>query len=178
METSNGRASKKGRIEAGKKPKPSYAIIDSRSSKTTLASENVGFDGGKKVKGRKWHTVVDTLGHILAVFVHAANIHDTKSGIVSVTKACGKYQTIERFCADAGYRKSFENNVLNILGLGVDISLQIKQEFEVLPKRWVVERTFAWLNNSRRLSKDYERKTLHQENMIYISHLQTLLRRY
>ena len=132
----------------------------------------------KKVKGRKRHIVVDTMGNLLAIFVHAANIHDTKSGINPAQKAYKKYDTIQKFCGDDGYRKSFEEDVSTQLGLGVDISKRIKPEFEVLPLRWLVERTLSWGNNSRRLSKDYEIKTLHEENMFIISHLHTLLKRY
>jgi len=118
------------------------------------------------------------MGNLLAISVHAANIHDTKSGINPAAKAYEKYPTIQRFCGDDGYRKSFEEAVLERLGLGVDISKRIKPEFEVLPLRWMVERTFSWANHSRRLSKDYEIKTEHEENMFMISHLHTLLRRY
>ena len=100
---------------------------------------------------------MDTMGSLLAVVVHAANIHDTKSGILVARDAFEKYPSIQRFCADAGYRKSFEQDVSRELGLGVDISARIKPEWEILPKRWIVERSLAWLNNSRRLSKDYER---------------------
>jgi putative transposase len=132
----------------------------------------------KKIKGRKRHIVVDTMGNLLAVTVHAANIHDTKSGINPAKKAYEKYPTIQKFCGDDGYRKSFEEDVANQLKLSVDISKRIKPEFEVLPLRWKVERTFSWINNSRRLSKDYEIKTKHEENMFIISHLHTLLKRY
>ena len=133
---------------------------------------------GKKIKGRKRHIVVDTMGNLLAIVVHAANIHDTKSGINPAKKAYEKYGTIQRFCGDDGYRKSFEETVLSQLGLRVDISKRIKPEFEVLPLRWLVERTFGWRNHSHRLSKDYEIKTEHEENMFIISHLHTLLKRY
>jgi len=169
---------KKVREDAGRKPTPTYGLIDSQSAKTTLASDERGFDGGKKVKGRKRHIVVDTMGNLLAISVHAANIHDTKSGITPAKKAYEKYSKIQKFCGDDGYRKSFEEDVLEQLGLGVDISKCIKPKFEVLPLRWLVERTFSWVNHSRRLSRDYEIKTQHQENIFMISHLHTLLKRY
>jgi putative transposase len=121
--------------------------------------------------------VVDIMGNLLAIVVHAANIHDTKSGINPAKKASEKYPTIEKFCGDEGYRKSFEEDVLAELGLGVDISARIKPGWEILPKRWVVERTFAWVNNSRRLSKDYEIATKSEEAMFIISHFRTLIRR-
>ena len=133
--------------------------------------------GEKKVKGRKRHIVVDTMGNLLAVVVHAANIHDTKSGILAAKIACGKYPSIQKFCGDDGYRKSFEEAVAAELGLGVDISARITPAFQVIPKRWVVERTFGWANNSRRLSKDYEISTASEETFFIISHLHTLLRR-
>jgi len=169
---------KKTRECAKRKANPTYGIIDSKSVKTTYACEDRGVDGGKKIKGRKRHIIVDTMGNLLAVIVHAANVHDTKAGINPAKSAFEKYPTIQRFCGDAGYRKSFEQAVYVQLGLDVDISKRIKPEFEVLPKRWVVERTFAWSDNSRRLSKDFEIKTIHAENMFIISHLHTLLRRY
>ena len=132
---------------------------------------------GKKVKGRKRHIVTDVMGNLLAVVVHAANIHDTKSGINPARQAFRRYPTIKKFCADEGYRKTFEAEVSTELGLGVDISKKIKPEWEILPKRWVVERTFSWLNGFRRLSKDYEITTSSEEANVVISHLAVLLRR-
>jgi len=118
------------------------------------------------------------MGNLLAVCVHAANTHDTKSGISPAKKAFVKYPTIKKFCGDEGYRKTFIADVKAGLGLDVDISPKILPEFGVSPKRWVVERTFAWANHSRRLSKDYEISTTHEENLFMISHLHTLLKRY
>jgi len=118
------------------------------------------------------------MGNLLAIVVHAANIHDTKSGIEPARIAYEKYSTLEKFCGDDGYRKSFEEAVASELGLGVDISKRLKPEFEILPKRWIVERTFSWANHSRRLSKDYEIKISHAENIFRLSHLHTLLKRY
>ena len=115
---------------------------------------------------------------MLSVDVHAANIHDTKSGISTAKEAYTSYPSIQKFCADAGYRGTFVSNVNEKLGLGVDISEKIKpHHWEKLPWRWVVERTFAWLNNSRRLSKDYEFSVSSSESMVIISHLHTLLKR-
>jgi len=131
----------------------------------------------EKTKGRKRHIVVDIMGNLLAVVVHAANIHDTKSGIKPAKRAFEKYPAIKKFCGDDGYHKSFEEDVSSQLGLSVDISKRIKPVFEVIPKRWVVERTFSWLNHSRRLSKDYEINVNSEETMVIISHLHTLLRR-
>ena len=114
----------------------------------------------------------------MAVKVHRANIHDTKAGIFPAIKAYRLYPSIQAICADAGYRKTFVINVETVLGLRVDISPKIKTlGFQVIPKRWVVERTFAWLYNSRRLAKDFEKTFSSQEAMIKISHIRTLLNR-
>ena len=118
------------------------------------------------------------MGNLLAVVVHAANIHDTKSGILAARDAYEKYPSIQRFCADAGYRKTFEQDVSSHLGLGVDISARIKPEWEVLPKRWIVERSLAWINNSRRLSKDYEISVCSAQTVCIIAAFRTVLKRF
>jgi putative transposase len=118
------------------------------------------------------------MGNLLSVAVHAANIHDTIFGLVPAMLAFEKYPTIAKFCADMGYRGTFVAEILELLGLGVDISEKIKPgEWKKLPWRWVVERTIGWLGHSRRLSKDYEIRTDCSEAMIQISHLHTLLKR-
>ncbi len=121
---------------------------------------------------------MDVMGNLLSVVVHAANIHDTKAGIFTAKQAYARYPSIQKFCADAGYRGTFVSNVDEQLGLGVDISEKIKpHEWEKLPWRWVVERTLAWLNHSRRLSKDYEISSASAEAFVKISHAHTLLKR-
>ena len=117
------------------------------------------------------------MGNILAVNVHAANIHDTIAGIHVFSLACWKYRTIIAGNGDAGYRGTFVDLVKELLGRRIDISEKIAPGWEILPKRWAVERTFSWMNHSRRLSKDYEINTESEENYIYISHMHTLLRR-
>ena len=115
---------------------------------------------------------------MLSVDVHAANIHNAKSGISTAKEAYTSYPSIQKFCADAGYRGTFIFDSQEKLGLGVDISEKIKpHQWEKLPWRWVVERTFSRLNNSRRLSKDYEFSVSSSESMVVISHLHTLLKR-
>jgi transposase len=118
------------------------------------------------------------MGNILKVRVHAANIHDTMMGGAVFLGAKQKYPSLQGACGDAGYRGTFVRQVAE-LGCAVDISERIKpKEWEILPKRWRVERTFSWLNNSRRLSKDYEISVLSEESMVMISHIHTLLRHY
>lgn len=118
------------------------------------------------------------MGNLLAVAVHAANIHDTKSGILAAKPAYERYPSIQKFCADAGYRGTFVLEIQEILSLDVDISEKIKpHQWEKLPWRWVVERTLGWLNHSRRLSKDYEITISSAVAMVKLSHLHTLLKR-
>ena len=110
--------------------------------------------------------------------VHAANIHDTKGGISTAKRAYVQYPSIQKFCADAGYRGTFVSDLKEQLDLDVDISEQIKpHQWEKLPWRWVVERTLSWLNHSRRRSKDYEVSVSSAEAMVIISHFHTLLKR-
>ena len=163
-------------MKAGRSAAPTYGIIDSRSVKTVYASEDRGIDGGKKVKGRKHHIVTDVMGNLLSVVVHAANIHDTVAGFEPARRACLRYPSIEAFCGDGGYRGTFVDVVKRRLGLRVDISERITPKFTILPKRWVVERTFAWMGHSRRLSKDYEIASRSAEDMVRISHIHTLLK--
>ena len=142
------------------------------------ASEERGFDGGKKVKGRKRHVVTDTMGNLLAVKIHAANIHDTIAGEDVFKIAYEKYPSIKDCAADAGYRKTFVN-ALKEIGIPVDIIEKIiLKVWSVLPIRWIVERSFGWSCHSRRLSKDYEITVESAENMLMVSHLATLLRRF
>ncbi|EGK06720.1 IS5 family transposase [Kingella kingae ATCC 23330] len=99
--------------------------------------------------------------------VHAANIHDTKAGILVAKKAFETYPSLKGFCADAGYRNTFEREVSEQLGLTVEISKRIQDiSWHILPKRWIVERTFAWLGWSGRLAKDFEQTNLSAENFV------------
>jgi transposase len=125
----------------------------------------------EKTKGRKRHIVVAVVGNLLAVIGHAANIHDTVSGIGPALFAFERYPSIKKFCADTGYRGTFVLDADEIFGMGVDISEKIKpHQWEKLPWRWGVERTYSWFTNSRRLSKDYEIAVDSAETVIRISH--------
>ncbi len=139
----------------GKEEQPSYAIIDSQSVKTgPEAREMVGFDAGKKVKGRKRHIVVDTLGLILKAEVHSAGIQDRDGAAMVFDKLTARFPFIEKICGDGGYQGPIaQANSPRPL----EIIKRNEAGFEVLPKRWIVERTFAWLGINRRLSKDFER---------------------
>jgi putative transposase len=159
----------------GRRATPSYGLVDSQSVKTACASEGRGYDGNKKTKGRKRHIVVDTLGNLIQVLVHAANEHDTKAGCDVLKAAADKHASLEAFSGDAGYRGTAVGFVETALGLKPHISQKIKDAFAVLPMRWVVERTFAWLGNYRRLSKDFEILARSAENMVRIAMIQITL---
>lgn len=117
------------------------------------------------------------MGHLLHVRVHAANIHDTVAGCHVFEEALKGHPSLAGVCADAGYRKTMEKFVKDILHRTIEISQRIVPGWVVLAKRWVVERTLAWLNSSRRLSKDYEITIKSAETMIMISHAALLIRR-
>lgn len=131
----------------------------------------------KKIKGRKRHIVTDIQGHLLTVKVHAANIHDTVAGRQVFADAVSKYPTLKGVCADQGYRKTMENFVKDVLKRTIEISEKIVSKWVIIPKRWVVERTLAWLNHYRRLAKDFEITVESAENNIMIAHSMILIRR-
>ncbi len=131
--------------------------------------------GEKKIKGRKRHICTDILGNLLEVQVHAANIHDTVKGKEICKEVCQKLPSVEAFSADEGYRKTTANFVEQGLQRTMHISKKVKDEFKILQKRWIVERTFAWLGNFRRLSKDFEILTATEENWVRIAMIKITL---
>lgn len=168
------------RKKAGRNESPSAACIDSRSVKTTrVGGECRGIDGGKKTKGRKQHIVTDTLGLLLVVFVHAANIHDSKAAQDVISRLRGRFDRLSVIFADGGYRGELVENVKRVFGWIIEIVLRSDNEktFKVLPKRWVVERTFSWFESYRRLSKDYEYLTDTSETMIHLAMIKLMLNR-
>jgi len=137
-----------------------------------------GYDAGKKVKGRKRHIAVDTEGNLLAVIVHSAGIQDRTAGRAVLMRLFCRIDTISTVFADGGYTGALIEWAREMFGYTVEIVKRNEQHlFRVLPKRWIVERTFAWLNWSRRLSKDYELRHTSAETMIYIAFAHQLLRR-
>lgn len=116
-----------------------------------------GFDGGKLVKGRKRHVVVDTQGLLMGVVVTEANASERLGATVVLLEECYHPKNLELIWADSGYSgENFAQAVMVVCGAEVEVVKRIKDGFEVLPRRWVVERTFGWLGRYRRLSKDYE----------------------
>ena len=168
------------RTAQGRTPEPSAAIVDSQSVKTTEVGGARGYDAGKKVNGRKRHIVVDTLGHLLEVVVHAANIQDRDGAKLVLAKLSQTTKDhLRKLWADGAYAGSLLDWVCEHLEAVLEIVNRDPSQpgFSVLPKRWIVERTFAWFGRYRRLSKDYEHLTESSEAMIYLASIHILLKR-
>lgn len=142
------------RQQSGRDKSSSLGLIDSRNVKTSRnGGGSRGIDGGKKIKGRKQHIVNDSLGLILVVVIHAANIHDSKGAVDVISNLKGRFPKFKKIVADAA------------------------KKFTVLPKKWIVERLFSWVESFRRLSKDYEVLLETSQTMIYLTMIQIILNR-
>ncbi len=167
------------RESEGRDPDPSAGIIDARSVRgaSTVTSETRGFDAGKKISGRKVFGVVDTLGLLIAVLVVAANTSDNVGGIAVIDEARPKSARLAKVWCDAGFKRAFVQHCRDH-HLSAEVVDRIHaNRFEVLPRRWVVERTWSWLTNHRRLQIDYERDPQVTKGFVWAAHSRLLLRR-
>jgi putative transposase len=168
------------RQQRGRAKDPSAGVIDTQSVKTTEAGGQRGYDAGKKVNGRKRHIVVDTLGNLLEVVVHSAGVQDYHGAKPLLHKLTEIVTSLKKIWADGIYKNG---GLIDWVRETLDIVLEIIERppgqvgFQVLPRRWVVERTFAWLGRYRRLSKDYEKCTKSSEGVVYIASIHTMMRR-
>jgi putative transposase len=164
----------------GRQRQASAGIIDSQSVKSTECSEQRGYDAGKKISGRKRHVLVDTLGLMLLVLVLPANIQDRDAARQLLETFFGQKSRrgLKHIWADGGYAGALVAWALKLWRCTVEIVKRTDAHtFRVLPRRWVVERTFGWLGRYRRLSRDYERQAQTGETMVYLAMIRLMLTR-
>ena len=168
----------KVRQAQGRKASPTLVIIDSQSVEgTSKGGAERGVDGFKKVKGRKRHAVTDVLGLVLNCFVGAANQADVKAAPAALVPVLDTYETIEKILADQGYPGGIAEQLKAAYGCIFELTKKLGDGFVVQPWRWVVERTFSWLENARRLCRDYEEIPENHEAVVYIAMIRLMLRR-
>ena len=172
-------ARRSARQKAGRAAAPRALVIDCQSVPITRSDGLCGFNGNKKVKGRKRHIVTDTQGWTWAVGVHAANEHESQHAFSLIERADRRSERLEAVFADKAYRGDLKDDLTEVLGLRLEITTSKSDEpgFSVEPKRWIVERTLGWLGGWRRLSKEYERLAETSAAMVQLASLRLALSR-
>ena len=168
------------REAAGREASPTAGVIDSQSVKTTESGGPRGYDAAKKIKGRKRHIVTDTQGNLVGLVVHEASIQDRDGAPCVLAAIRSLYPWLRHIFADGGYAGNKLREALKRMGewtIEIIKRSDTAQGFEILPRRWVVERTFAWLGRCRRLAKDFEATIASAVAWALVAHIRTLTRR-